>query len=72
MSLFRDIIFMVGLTILVITGIVAIAALVFNTEAILTGDAVFGISWLEVIFILFIIAYGTVIARLIKLYGNWP
>ena len=63
---------MVGIVILVITGIVALAALVFDIDEIMTGDAIFGLTWFEVTFILLIIAYWTVIIRLIQLYGNFP
>ena len=72
MSLFRDIILMVGLVILVITAIVALAGLLFDIEEIMAGDAIFGLTWFEVSFILLIIAYWTVIIRLIKLHGNFP
>jgi len=72
MSLFKDIIFMVGLVILVITSIVALAGLLFDIEEIMTGYAIFGLTWFEVTFTLSIIAYWTVIIRLIRLYGNYP
>jgi len=72
MSPFKDIILTVGIVILVITGIVALAALVFDIEEIMTTDAIFGLTWFEITFILLIIAYWTVVIRLIKLYGNFP
>jgi hypothetical protein len=72
MSLFKDIIFMVGLVILVITASVALAGILFDIEEIMTGDAIFGLTWLEVAFILLIIAYFTVILRLWRLYGDFP
>jgi hypothetical protein len=72
MSTFKDVILMVGLVILVISGSVALAGLVLRIEGILIGDAIFGLTWLDVTLTLSFIAYWVVIARLIKLYGNFP
>jgi hypothetical protein len=63
---------MVGMLVLVITAIVALAGLLFDIEEIMTGDAIFGLTWFEITFTLSIIAYWTVILRLLKLYGNYP
>jgi hypothetical protein len=63
---------MVALVILVITGIVALSALICDIEEIMTGEAIFGMTWFEITFILLMSAYWTVIARIVKLYGNYP
>ncbi len=71
MSVFKDKIFTVGLAIFSIAFIVAASALIFNIQSIIT-EKVFGITWFDVTLILFIISHWTVIARLIKLYGDFP
>jgi hypothetical protein len=72
MSTLKDTKLTVGLVIMVISGIVSLAGLLFDIEAILTRDTIFGLTWLEITLILSVIGYWMVIIRLIKLYGSYP
>jgi hypothetical protein len=69
--LFRDIIVVVGLLVMVIISVIGFVGVGFDIREISKNIAIWGLTWLEVLFILLAISFLVVVTRLLKRLGQF-